>query len=414
MTIKPSARCYIRITFVVPVLLLALTASSAQQRIVAVGDVHGSYSEFVTILQRTGLIDGSRRWIGGSSVLVQTGDVLDRGTRTRECVDLLMELERQAEAQHGKVIPLLGNHETMNITHDLRGVSPEDYAAFATGLSDKVREQAYREYREFLATHKDPAHAAVPDNDATRQKWMAEHPPGFFERQNAFGPSGLYGRWLRQHDAIFQVGDMLFVHGGPSPALNVTDIKELNDRIRSELAAFDSLWEALTEKKIIWRYMNLEEATRWAQEEWMGMLIRGKVEDPDAAQKILKLLSLQTWTIVSPDGPLWYRGLALESEERLKPDLEAMLARLNLRYIVAGHTVRPKYNITPRFDNHVFLIDTGMMRREYGGRASALEIQSGRFTAYYSNGEQQVLLAPEGGVTVPATSQSEGSKKQKP
>ncbi|HXX22011.1 MAG TPA: hypothetical protein VEO19_02535 [Terriglobia bacterium] len=60
------------------------------------------------------------------------------------------------------------------------------------------------------------------------------------------------------------------------------------------------------------------------------------------------------WLNVSPDGPLWHRGLALEPEEKLKARLEAMLERLSVQYMVAGHTVRPKFDIMPRFDNHGF------------------------------------------------------------
>ena len=107
--------------FLTMLLMLAVHAS-AQMRVVAVGDSHGAYPEFVTILQRVGLIDGNRQWIGGSSVLVQTGDVIDRGKQSRECLDLLMDLERQAPKQNGRVIPLLGNHEVMNIMGDLRYV----------------------------------------------------------------------------------------------------------------------------------------------------------------------------------------------------------------------------------------------------------------------------------------------------
>ena len=67
-------------------------SSAAQTRVVAVGDVHGAYPEFVAILQRAGLINADRQWIGGSSVLVQTGDVPDRGAKTRECLDLLTRI----------------------------------------------------------------------------------------------------------------------------------------------------------------------------------------------------------------------------------------------------------------------------------------------------------------------------------
>jgi hypothetical protein len=395
-------------------LLVSAVRTAGQERVVAVADVHGAYPEFVAILQRTGLIDANRQWIGGSSVLVQTGDVLDRGKRARECLDLIMELERQAKKQNGRVVPLLGNHEVMNLMGDLRYVVPEDYRAFSTEQSEKRRDEAYHEYRRFVSEHSAHHHTVYSDDEAGRQKWMADHPLGFFERHDAFDPLGMYGRWVRDHDAVLQLGDVLFVHGGLNPKMEFKNIKELNERVRSEIAVFDSLWQSLCAKKIIWRYMKLDEATRQVQEEWMWMQARGQVEDPEAAELMHRLLGLQNWLILSPEGPIWYRGLALEPEANLKSAVAAMLARLKVRYLVAGHTVQPKSDIVPRFDNRVFLIDTGMLPEAYGGRASALEIRDGVITAYYSDLEPKVLVRPALGTTSAAPGRDKGEEKQSP
>jgi hypothetical protein len=233
---------------------------------------------------------------------------------------------------------------------------------------------------------------------------MADHPPGFIERHDAFEPEGPYGHWIRSHVAVVQLGDILFLHGGLNPTRHFGSVNELNERVRSEIAAFDSLWQSLCEKKVIWRYMSLEEAIRAVQEERMWIQARGQVQDPEAAQRMQELSGIQNWLIASPDGPLWYRGLALEPEEKLERPLESMLARLKVQYIVAGHTVRPKFDIVPRFEGHVFLIDTGMLKESYGGRASALEFRDGRVTAYYVDREPQVLVAPAGGAPSPASS----------
>src|SRR5690349_1766149 len=90
-------------------------AAAPPSRIVAIGDVHGAGEAFVSILQRVGLIDAQKRWSGGTAVLVQTGDLLDRGQDVRQVMDLLMALESQAEAAGGRVQALLGNHEVMNL-----------------------------------------------------------------------------------------------------------------------------------------------------------------------------------------------------------------------------------------------------------------------------------------------------------
>ena len=390
----PVSRIFAAGCFSIILLTLAFAAQT-RQRVVAIGDVHGGYAEFTAILQRVGLMDASLKWTGGSATLVQIGDMIDRGAQTRACLDLLIKLKQQAEKARGKVIPLIGNHEAMNLMHDLRYVTPEIYKTFSTNASEKVRAKAYRDYVKFLSAHSGHSHTAVAaEDEAAQRKWMDAHPPGFFEYCDAFGPDGKYGRWVRQNRVIVQIDDGIFVHGGLNPLLPFRDLAELDAQVHADLAAFDSLWKSLADQRIIWRYMTLNEAMQQVAEELQWMQARGRPEDADAADQMQRFLALGNCLTISADGPLWYRGLAESPEEKLASELEAMLARLKARYVVNGHTVLSKSDITPRFENRVFLIDTGMLKEAYGGRASALEIQDGRFTAYYTDREPKVLTAP--------------------
>jgi hypothetical protein len=412
---RRKALIAVRVALIYLVAFASVCPSGAQERIVAIGDVHGSFSPFTGILQQVGLIDTNRQWIGGSAILVQAGDVTSRGTQTRQCLDLLMQLEAQAGKQNGKVIPLLGNHEVMIIMGDLRYVLPEDFQAFAGEQSEGLRERAYEEYRAFLAERRKHGGVRSAHDEADRQKWMEEHPLGFFEFRDAFGPQGLYGRWLRRLDTVAQVGDVLFLHGGLSAGFRFRSIDEINHRVRAEMARFDSIWQSLAERGIIWRYMKLEEARRAVQEELAATGSPGGVEDPHTIEEMEEFFNLPRWIMVSPDGPLWYRGYAEEPEDKLARGLGKMMSRLKVQHIVAAHTITDSRRITDRCGDRVFLIDTGMMFEQgHQGRASALEIQNGQFTAHYSNGEQQVLLRREGGGTVPALGHGGSNGKQKP
>jgi hypothetical protein len=93
------------------------------ERVVAVGDIHGAYDKFTAILQAAKMIDARDRWSGGRSVLVQTGDILDRGADSRRAIDLLRRLERDAQQAGGRVVSLLGNHEMMRLVDDFRYLS---------------------------------------------------------------------------------------------------------------------------------------------------------------------------------------------------------------------------------------------------------------------------------------------------
>ena len=97
-------------------------------RIIAVGDIHGSIDGIKSILKITGLIDGSSKWIGGKTQLLQTGDYMDRGAGVRQVLDLLMSLEDQAKSAGGRAFALLGNHEVMNLIGETRDATPEIFA----------------------------------------------------------------------------------------------------------------------------------------------------------------------------------------------------------------------------------------------------------------------------------------------
>jgi len=82
--------------FVVP--LFAEDTFEGVQRIVAIGDIHGDYGRFVELLRSAQVVDRNNAWAGGATHLVLTGDFLDRGPAPRPVMDLLIELEPQADA----------------------------------------------------------------------------------------------------------------------------------------------------------------------------------------------------------------------------------------------------------------------------------------------------------------------------
>ena len=110
--------------------LLAVTLGAAPTpRIVAVGDVHGAGDAFVSILQKTGLIDAQKRWAGGTAILVQTGDLLDRGQDVRQILDLLMALERLGFANtrkenYARALEYLG--QAQQVGRDLSTADPKN------------------------------------------------------------------------------------------------------------------------------------------------------------------------------------------------------------------------------------------------------------------------------------------------
>ncbi len=172
-----------------------LTVAPGAPRVVAIGDVHGDGAAAWRALRLAGLVDDHQRWIGGRAVLVQTGDVLDRGDDERALLDGLARLQREAAAAGGRVVLLNGNHELMNVQGDFRYVTPGGFAAFAD----------------------------VPADDTVKRL-----PARAQGRAAAFRPGGLYAKQLAERPIVAQVGDSVFVHGGVLPQHVSYGIERLN------------------------------------------------------------------------------------------------------------------------------------------------------------------------------------------
>ena len=124
-----------------------------------------------------------------------------------------MHLETEAAEAGGEVIVVLGNHETMSLMANLRHTTLELLARSAWSDSTSRREAAYNDYLALTADRADALGPLAPE-PLSRDAWLDAHPPGFLKYLDAFGPDGLYGRWLRSKAFVVRVGDSIFLHGG--------------------------------------------------------------------------------------------------------------------------------------------------------------------------------------------------------
>ena len=111
------------------------------------GDVHGDVNALRSCLQIAGLVDPANRWTGGTAHLVQLGDILDRGDAERGCIDLLFSLQEQARAAGGNVHILLGNHEIMNVDHEIRYVTRATWDGWRAAPATATYSGGWRLYR---------------------------------------------------------------------------------------------------------------------------------------------------------------------------------------------------------------------------------------------------------------------------
>ncbi len=307
------------------------------ERVVAIGDLHGDYGQYIEVMKSAGLIDKRGKWSGGETHLVQTGDITDRGADSRKIIDHLVKLSKQAKKKGGYVHLLIGNHETMNVVGDLRYVDPGEFKAFTTKNSVRLQNMQWERQLEWMSANT-PDFAEL-DLEAYRQEWEKQVPLGWVEHRQAWSLNGEYGKWVENSKVAIQVNDTIFLHGG----------------ISAKYCSFSL--QSLTEQVIV-AMQNIDPTIVTAMND--------------------------------PLGPVWYRGLAQEDEanEVYSQTLDNILKRYDAKRIVIGHT--PTGGVVwPRFDQRVVANDTGIAAY-YGSHKGLLELTAQGATAIY--GDQRIPL----------------------
>jgi hypothetical protein len=246
----------------------------------------------------------------------------------------------------------------------------------------------------------------------TREAWMLEHAVGCLEYREAMAPNGTYGRWLREKPIAAAVGDSLFMHAGINPSRPApAALAEVNTRARNEIRRLDMHRQRLVGKRLVLPTASLQDILdvsvselRKATEAMAAAKAEGQ-PPPDLDVIVLResqaLMEVGTWSLVDPQGPLWFRGYAQWDETPTSPQVFGLLDALKVSRVVVGHTVTPSRKITTRYAGRVILIDTGMLARAYQGTPAALEISGTTLKAIYPT--EEVILTPTPATPGPAT-----------
>jgi len=372
MTKPPQFWCNMRVSSLLALLLcfclswsLALADDwrfSNVDRIVAVSDIHGAYDALLATFQEAGVIDDKLDWSGAETHLVITGDLLDRGPGSRQVVDLIMRLERQAAQAGGRVHQLLGNHEVMNLIGDLRYVADAEYAAFTDDESSQEREFWYQQFRRIQP--------ADTDEQTVRSEFNLKAPPGFFGHRRAYRKDGIYGKWLLEKPLMIVINDTVFVHGGAPPYVAEHGLAGVNTRLKMDLLNYLIAVSALEDAGISSPLERFKELPPILTEK----IETGQLDDAFLSQA-MAVLELRKSPLHGSTGPLWYRGTAICNSLIEGDGLEKVLARVGAKQIVIGHTPTSTRRIQQRMGGRIFEIDTGMLKANYKGSGNALILE---------------------------------------
>jgi hypothetical protein len=159
------------------------------KKLLVLSDIEGNFGALRKLLQASKVIDKDFNWTFGDGNLVLVGDFFDRGEQVTEVLWFIYYLEDKAKAAGGYVHFILGNHEIMNLSGDLRYV-----------------QQKYLDNAVFL-----------------NKKY-----------ETMYDESSELGRWLRTKNIVEKIGDIMFAHGGISAGMNSMNISipEINKSAR--------------------------------------------------------------------------------------------------------------------------------------------------------------------------------------
>lgn len=335
------------------------------QRLICVGDVHGDVMKLKEFLEIGGVYDPckppSEQWIGGNTILVQCGDVLDRGFEELECFNLLTRLSQQAANNRGHVILLFGNHEALNcggMFHYTEGDA--EYEAF---VGKTIDQQLQTEKWRMQYAGNQPA------------RWATYEP----------GTGVLAAPLLANMKVAVKVGRTVCVHAGLTA-------KHLDDY--GGITGMNQAAQNWMKQEATLPSNNLGEY------ESIGALVYDvQKRAQDGADRMPCVLGGGA----GAESPVWMRDYsspndAVPNNPKAQQMIDAALFQLQADRMVMGHTVQRQINSA--LQGKAWRVDVGASKGVMNGTPEVLEVRK-------ENGEEVVSVLTKQG-EVPAADRQVG------
>ena len=316
-----------------------------EAKVIAIGDVHGDEDVLRRLLFATGVTNkvfgDDVKWMRERNekvVLVQTGDVVDRGKDSIGSFKFIRDIREQTLANgddrdeddidERQVRLLVGNHELMAIQADYRFIAKEELLALGETHMEKYGEQE--------KIHPDSTIGTKALQKVGLLKW-----------KKIFGPEEPFGKEIREFGSVITTAGegnckSAFAHAGVLPE----HLREM--KIRSEDYENDDKRKSTLVKLINEHYRNSSKGVQMSGNSWQ------------------ERSQLPSW-INGGNGVFWTREPPDASEtnggcEKIKKIVDL----LGVKRMVIGHTVQWQ-GMNSICDGKLVLIDSGMSYA-YGGR----------------------------------------------
>lgn len=309
------------------------------RRILAVGDLHGDLAQARRALQMAGVLssDGQDQWTGGETVLVQLGDILDRGEDEIAILSLLRSLDLQAKAKGGAVFQVNGNHETMNVEGDFRYV---DYGAYDECLDFlEYLDDCEDNWEEAFVSWVGISEILKHERKLSQNHWgplnLVKRQKGIMARSTLLKPGGPLACELARHAVILKVNNWVFCHGGLLPHHVAYGVERIN-----------------------------REVSHW---------MKGNKENDSSRQ--LPFIATRGY-----DSVVWnrlysrdYSDIDEYENNQIHSILEETLQAVDAKAMVVGHTPQT-VGVNCKYNCSIWRVDVGMSSGVLNSRPEVLEI----------------------------------------
>lgn len=311
------------------------------RRVVCIGDVHGDYSALVEFLTIAGVLNPKEMsWIGGDTICVQLGDILDRGHQELACFELLARLSQQAVTQGGAVQLLYGNHEALNAV-----------GLFQYTVGDDELEENLGKPLDLIA--------ASPN-------WRLQFAGNSPVRWAAFEPGGLLSETLcKNFKVAVVIGRTLCVHAGLTSQhlQKYGGISGMNRQARDWI-----LTQHHVRNNNDGIYASAEDIRKEAQ-----------ARANAASASMPECLGGG----IGSHSPVWMRDYSQPNDSpprnpKAQQMMDSVLRQVNCHRMVMGHT--PQFKINAALQGQAWRIDVGASEGVMGGTPEVLEIIHGSET----------------------------------
>jgi len=362
------------------------------QRLVCVGDVHGDLWALQDFLELAGVYDRSKDiWVGGDTIVVQCGDVLDRGMEELACYELLSKLSHQAPLSGvnggGKVILLIGNHEAMNALGQFQYVYENDNLNDGSG-SGSSSSNSEHEHKIGIAV----------DDELQTPNWRIQYANNSPCRWACYEPGGLLSISLLSNMKVaVRVGKTVCVHAGlrPSHLKDYGGIEGMNQLFRDWITLGynnnkNNNNNTYTTDSDCYDCSDHNHQNQNYNDNPVRYNHRGKYKDP--RQPYLDAEKRQNYyresmpnflkggsSSSSIVGPIWMRDYSSPHDHqpndptgKIQTMIDETLLLLDCDRMVMGHTIQQQINSV--LNDKAWRIDVGASRGCASGHPEVLEI----------------------------------------